>query len=85
VHLPDMVARDLLTAALARIVFPDTRINVLGYVISCTSDGGEIQIRDGSGALLDHLEVAEFIRVDIDADIEAATARERIEPTRPRG
>ena len=83
--LTDLVARDLLTAAYARMVPPDTRIKVLGYAISCSADGGEIQVHDVNGVLLDRLDVPDFIRVDIDAEIEAATAPERIEPTRPHG
>lgn len=64
--LTDLVARDLLTAALARLVAPDTSATVLGMQIACRPDGRARVVRDAEGHVLAHLTVPSFIRADAD-------------------
>ncbi|CAN7783094.1 hypothetical protein LJR175_008268 [Variovorax sp. LjRoot175] len=56
VQLPNLVARDLLIAALARLVPPDTTLNPLGLDVTCTTDGEALLVR-----------VPSFARVEADA------------------
>lgn len=62
--LTDLVARDLLTAALARLVAPDTSATVLGMDITCRPDGRAMVVHDAEGHVLAHLTVPSFIRGD---------------------
>ncbi|KWT97722.1 MULTISPECIES: hypothetical protein [unclassified Variovorax] len=62
--LTDLVARDLLTAALVRLVAPDTSATVLGTQIACRPDGRAIVVRDPEGHVFAHFAVPSFIRDD---------------------
>lgn len=73
--LTDLVARDLLTAALARLVPPDSAIYLNGLKVTCTADGQALLVRDGLGHLLDRHEVPGLIRAEADVEL----ARTRIE------
>ena len=64
--LTDLVARDLLTAALARLVAPDTTATILGMEVACRPDGGAMVVRNPDGHVLAHLAVPSFIRNDAD-------------------
>lgn len=64
--LTDLVARDLLTAALARLVAPDTTATILGMQVHCRPDGGAMVVRDPDGHVLARLAVPSFIRDDAD-------------------
>lgn len=65
--LTDLVARDLLTAALARLVAPDTAATILGMQVACRPDGSAMVVRDPDGHVLAHLSIPGFIRADADA------------------
>ena len=64
--LTDLVARDLLTAALARLVAPGTTATILGMEVNCRPDGGAMVVRDPHGHVLARLTVPSFIRDDGD-------------------
>ena len=64
--LTDLVARDLLTAALARLVAPDTTATILGMQVTCRPDGGAMVVSDPDGHVLARLAIPSFIRADAD-------------------
>ena len=65
--LTELIARDLLTAALSRLVAPGETVEVLGMQVSCKPNGSTLQIRDNEGYVLDRLAVPPHIRADADA------------------
>lgn len=62
--LTDLVARDLLTAALARLVAPGATTTILGMQVDCRPDGGAMVVRDPAGHVLARLAIPSFIRTD---------------------
>ena len=64
--LTDLVGRDLLTAALARLVAPGSTATILGMEVACRPDGGAMVVRDPEGHVLARLAVPSFIRDDAD-------------------
>jgi len=65
--LTDLVARDLLTAALSRLVAPGSTTTILTMQVACRPDGRAMLVRDVEGRVLARLAVPSFIRSDTDA------------------